>query len=64
MIKSGEGLGTWPTGRQMKDWDLYWSPEGKKIATVRAMTAKAAVRKAPAPYNKALGEVYAKVAGS
>ena len=44
----------------MKTWELYWSPEGKLIATVKAKTAKAAIRKAPAPYNKYLGEIYAK----
>lgn len=43
----------------MKTWNLFWSPEGKQIATVKARTARAAVRKAPAPYRRYLGEVYA-----
>lgn len=42
-----------------KTFDLYWAPEGKKIATVTALDARAAVRKAPKPYSKYLGEVYA-----
>ena len=43
-----------------KRWDLYWSPEGKRIAAgVQAADHKAAIRKAPAPYNKKLGEIYA-----
>ena len=46
----------------MRDWDIYWSPEGRKIATVPAKTAKAAIRKAPMPYRKYLGEMYAKEA--
>lgn len=43
-------------------YDLYWSPEGRKIATVQAETAKAAIRKAPKPYRKYLGEIYARIA--
>lgn len=43
----------------MKTFDLYWAPEGKKIATVQAKTARAAIRKAPMPYRKYLGEIYA-----
>jgi len=42
-----------------KRFDLFWSPEGRKIATVEAETARAAVRKAPAPYSKYLGEIFA-----
>lgn len=42
-----------------KTWDLFWSPEGKKIATVQAKTARAAIRKAPKPYHQYLGEIYA-----
>lgn len=42
-----------------KTWDVYWSPEGRKIATVEAITARAAMRKAPYPYRKYLGEMYA-----
>ncbi len=41
-----------------KTYDVYWGPEGRKIATVTASTAKAAKRKAPQPYRKYLGEIY------
>ncbi len=44
----------------LKTFELYWSPEGKCIATVQAKTARAAIRKAPKPYRKFLGEIYAK----
>lgn len=44
----------------MKTFELYWSPEGKLIATVKAKDARAAIRKAPQPYRKYLGEIYAK----
>lgn len=43
----------------MKVFTLYWSPEGRVIATVRARTARAAIRKAPMPYRRYLGEIYA-----
>jgi hypothetical protein len=43
----------------MKTWTLWWSPEGRPFAVVEAMTAHAAVRKAPPPYNKYLGDIYA-----
>lgn len=43
----------------MKTWKLIWSPEGKTIATVTARTARAAIRKAPKPYRRYLGEIYA-----
>ncbi len=43
----------------MKTWTLFWSPEGRAIATVQAKTARAAIRKAPLPYRKYLGEIYA-----
>ena len=47
-------------GRSRKStFDLYWSPEGRKIATVRAVTMRQAIRLAPAPYRKYLGEIYA-----
>jgi len=42
-----------------KKYKLYWSPEGKEIATVVAQTRQAAVRKAPLPYRRYLGEIYA-----
>lgn len=40
-------------------WHLFWSPEGRKIATVEARTMLSAIRKAPKPYRKFLGEIYA-----
>lgn len=46
--------------REMKSYDLYWSPTGQKIASgVKASTARAAIRKAPRPYSKYKGEIYA-----
>lgn len=39
-------------------FELYWSPEGKKIATVSAKNHRAAICKAPAPYKKYKGEIY------
>lgn len=38
---------------------LTWSPEGKPIGNVRADTAQEAIRMAPQPYRKYLGEIYA-----
>ena len=47
-------------GRSRKQtWDVYWSPEGRKIATIEAVTERQAIRKAPQPYRKYLGEMYA-----
>jgi hypothetical protein len=43
----------------VKDFTVWWSPEGRPIAIVRAKTARAACRKAPQPYRKYLGELYA-----
>lgn len=43
----------------MKCYELYWSPEGKRIAVVTARTMRAAIRKAPKPYRRYLGEIYA-----
>lgn len=42
----------------MKQWIVYWAPEGRPIATVVAKTAKSAKRKAPLPYRRYLGELY------
>lgn len=50
---------SYPVKAQTKNWDLYWSPSGKKIATVTAANYAAAVRKAPKPYSKYKGEIYA-----
>jgi hypothetical protein len=38
---------------------LVWSPTGQTIAIVQARNPRAAVRKAPAPYRRYLGEIYA-----
>jgi len=40
-------------------WQLYWAPEGRPIAIVEAKTMRQAIHKAPMPYKKYLGEVYA-----
>lgn len=42
-----------------KTFRVYWSPEGKCIATVKAFDAVSARRMAPMPYRKFLGEIYA-----
>ncbi len=43
----------------MKTFILYWAPEGKKIAIVQARSMAFAIRKAPMPYRRFLGEIYA-----
>lgn len=43
----------------MKTWKLFWAPEGRQIAIVRAKNHLDAVRKAPLPYRRFLGEIYA-----
>lgn len=43
----------------LRTFDLFWSPEGRKIATVQARNSLSAIRKAPQPYRRALGEIYA-----
>lgn len=43
----------------MKTYILFWSPTGQRIATVTARTMGSAIRKAPAPYRRYLGEIYA-----
>lgn len=43
----------------MKLWALFWSPEGRRIAIVEARTMRAAINKAPQPYRKYRGEIYA-----
>ncbi len=54
----------------MKAYKLYWSPEGKYIGTVQegkyirtvqAKDTKSAKRKAPKPYRKYPGEIYAEL---
>jgi hypothetical protein len=44
----------------MRTWNIYWAPEGRIIAhNVKAKSAYLAIRKAPKPYRKYLGEMYA-----
>jgi hypothetical protein len=43
----------------MRTYDVYWAPEGRKIATVSAKNERDAIRKAPLPYRKYPGEIYA-----
>lgn len=43
----------------MIQWTLYWAPEGRAIASVFARTPRSAIRKAPYPYRRYLGEIYA-----
>lgn len=43
----------------MTTYQLFWSPEGRCIAVVQARSPAAAIRKAPMPYRKYLGEIYA-----
>jgi hypothetical protein len=45
-------------------FNLWWGPEGRKIATVEAVTIGAAVRKAPKPYKAYPGEIYATLASN
>ncbi len=35
----------------MKTYKLFWSPTGQYIDTVRARTARAAIRRAPYPWR-------------
>ena len=44
---------------EIRTYKLYWSPEGKHIATVKAKSSFAARRMAPKPYREFLGEIYA-----
>lgn len=43
----------------MKLFTVYWAPEGRAIATVLAKSRSAAIRQAPPPYRRYLGELYA-----
>jgi hypothetical protein len=45
----------------MHTYTLWWAPEGRPIAVVRALNAQAALRKAPRPWRKYLGEIYAEM---
>lgn len=44
-----------------KVWILYWSPEGRPIATVNALTYFEAIKKAPKPYSNYPEEMYAEI---
>ena len=44
--------------KQRNTYRVFWSPEGRQIATVEARDARSAKRKAPKPYRKFLGEIY------
>lgn len=56
-----------PAGRTMQhkckpipvEFELIWAPEGKPIGRVFALSTSAAIRKAPQPYRKYLGEIRA-----
>lgn len=45
-------------GLCLKKWNIVWSPEGRVIAAVWALTARAAKAQTPKPYSKFMGEVY------
>ena len=42
----------------MPTYNLYWAPEGRRIATVSAVDETYARRLAPLPYRKCPGEIY------
>jgi hypothetical protein len=52
--------GSWADEQSKKTYELIWSPEGRCIATVRATSPKAAIKKAPPPWSRYPGEIYAK----
>lgn len=43
----------------MKSFRLFWAPTGALICVVQARDMRAAKRKAPLPWRKFLGEIYA-----
>jgi uncharacterized membrane protein YjjP (DUF1212 family) len=43
--------------KNLNCYELYWMPEGRKIATVEAKDIRNARRKAPQPYRRYLGEI-------
>jgi hypothetical protein len=46
--------------RTMKTFELFWGPTGRAFALVSATTVLAAKRKAPRPWGRYQGEIYAK----
>lgn len=47
----------------MHTYILFWAPTGQRIGEVQARTARAAIRKAPMPYRRFLGEIRAELQG-
>lgn len=47
------------TTRTLKLYNVFWAPEGRVIAQVEAFNPRKAIRKAPKPYRRYLGEMYA-----
>lgn len=46
--------------RQLIKFTLFWAPTGQIIATgIVARTMRSAIRRAPKPYRRYLGEIYA-----
>ena len=45
--------------KEFKTYQLRWSPTAQVIGTVQATNPRLAIRKAPQPYRKYLGEIYA-----
>lgn len=45
----------------MKTFRLIWGPTAECIGTVEARTGRAAIRKAPLPWRRFLGEIRAEV---
>jgi lysozyme family protein len=52
-------LGRTREKRTTQTYDLFWAPEGRRIATVQAPDPRTAIRKAPLPYRRYPGEIYA-----
>lgn len=42
----------------MNTYDIFWAPEGRCIATVKAASPETAKRQTPSPYKQYMGEVY------
>ncbi len=45
----------------MRRFRLIWAPSATEIGIVEARTASSAIRKAPMPYRKYLGEIRAEL---
>jgi len=60
LLQAAKPMRTHKGVRELKTFKLVWSPTGQTIATgIKAVTKRSAIRQAPAPYSKALGEIYA-----